>query len=77
MEFCMSGEIYTEALSRLDKAAAFAKIDQEAVEILKHPNACLEVSIPVRMDDGSALPRVVSAFILKSAWMKSRASRFG
>jgi glutamate dehydrogenase (NADP+) len=53
MEFCMSGEIYTEALSRLDKAAAFAKIDQEAVEILKHPNACLEVSIPVRMDDGS------------------------
>ena len=49
----MSGEIYTEALSRLDKAAAFAKIDQEAVAILKHPNACLEVSIPVRMDDGS------------------------
>jgi glutamate dehydrogenase (NADP+) len=53
MEFCMTGEIYTEALSRLDKAAAFAKIDQEAVEKLKHPKACLEVSIPVRMDDGS------------------------
>ena len=49
----MTGEIYAEALSRLDKAAAFAKIDQEAVEKLKHPKACLEVSIPVRMDDGS------------------------
>jgi glutamate dehydrogenase (NADP+) len=49
----MTGEIYTQALSRLDKAAAYAKIDREAVEKLKHPKACLEVSIPVRMDNGS------------------------
>jgi glutamate dehydrogenase (NADP+) len=49
----MTGEIYKQALSRLDKAAGFAKIDREAVEKLKHPKACLEVSIPVRMDDGS------------------------
>ncbi|STX51044.1 leucine dehydrogenase [Legionella busanensis] len=44
--------LYTEALSRLDTAATFAKLDPEAVEKLKHAKACLEVSIPVRMDDG-------------------------
>ena len=49
----MIGAIYKQALSRLDKAAAFADIDREAVEKLKHPKACLEVSIPVRMDDGT------------------------
>jgi len=49
----MTGYIYTQALTRLDKAAAFANIDREAVQKLKHPKACLEVSIPVRMDDGS------------------------
>jgi len=49
----MTGEIYKEALSRLDKAASYAAIDAEVVEKLKFPKACLEVSIPVRMDDGS------------------------
>ncbi len=49
----MSGEIYAQALSRLDKAASYAKINKEAVEKLKFPKACLEVSIPVRMDNGS------------------------
>jgi glutamate dehydrogenase (NADP+) len=49
----MIGEIYTQALSRLTKAAGYTRIDPEAVEKLKHPKACLEVSIPVRMDDGS------------------------
>ncbi len=49
----MTGPIYRQALSRLDKAASFAKIDREALEKLKVPKACLEVSIPVRMDDGS------------------------
>jgi glutamate dehydrogenase (NADP+) len=53
MELFMTGEIFTQALSRLDKAAAYAKTDPEAVEKLKHPKACLEVSIPVSMDDGS------------------------
>lgn len=48
----MSEPIYEQALSRLDKAAAYAAIDREAVEKLKYPQACLEVSIPVRMDDG-------------------------
>lgn len=49
----MTGPIYSEALSRLDKAASYAKINKEAVEKLRHSKACLEVSIPVRMDNGS------------------------
>jgi glutamate dehydrogenase (NADP+) len=53
MELFMTGEIFTQALSRLDKAASYANTDKEVVEKLKHPKACLEVSIPVRMDDGS------------------------
>src|SRR5471030_247730 len=53
MEYFMTGEIYKQALARLDKAASYAKIDPEAVEKLRSPKACLQVSIPVRMDDGS------------------------
>src|ERR1700722_6392905 len=49
----MTGPIFSQALARLDKAAKYAEIDSEAIEKLKHPKACLEVSIPVRMDDGS------------------------
>ncbi|MCW5588228.1 MAG: Glu/Leu/Phe/Val dehydrogenase [Legionellales bacterium] len=45
--------IFEDALSRLDTAFQYANIDQEALERLKHPKAALEVSIPVRMDDGS------------------------
>lgn len=46
-------DIFTEALSRLDQASTFAKIDDEAVERLKNPKTCIEISIPVRMNDGS------------------------
>lgn len=56
----MTGNIYQEAMSRLDQAAAYADIDPEAVLKLKHPKACLEVSIPVRMDNGSL--RVFTGF---------------
>jgi glutamate dehydrogenase (NADP+) len=49
----MSNNIYTEALSRLDKASSYAAIDSEAVEKLKHPKACIEISLPIRMDDGN------------------------
>lgn len=45
--------IFEQALSRLDKAFSYSSIDSEALERLKHPKAALEVSIPVRMDDGS------------------------
>lgn len=49
----MENNIFTEALARLDKAFSFADIDPEAVEKLKHPKAIMEVSLPIRMDDGS------------------------
>jgi len=52
----MSGQgpsIFDDAISVLDRAAAYADIDPEAIEKLKHPRAMLTVSIPVRMDDGS------------------------
>lgn len=48
-----STHFFTDALLRLDQASSFADIDPEAVEKLKHAKACLEVSMPVRMDDGS------------------------
>lgn len=45
--------IFEDAISRLDRAAEFTKIDKEAIERLRHTKAVLQVSIPVRMDDGS------------------------
>ncbi len=44
--------IFSDALKRLDKAFKYADVNPEVVERLKQPNAILEVSIPVRMDDG-------------------------
>ncbi len=52
--------IFEDAIGRLDRAFQYAEIDQEAVERLKHPKQILEVSIPVRMDDGSL--RVFTGF---------------
>ncbi len=45
--------IFENAIRRLDRAAEFAGMDQEALERLRHPKAVLQVSIPVRMDDGT------------------------
>lgn len=45
--------IFEDALARLDHAYQYANIDPEALERLKYPKASLEVSIPVRMDDGT------------------------
>lgn len=45
--------IFDDAITRLDDAFAYADIGEEALEKLKHPKAVMEVSIPVRMDDGS------------------------
>lgn len=45
--------IFDDAIKRLDSAFQHADIDEEALEKLKHPKAILQVSIPVRMDDGS------------------------
>lgn len=47
------GNIFDDAIKRLDRAFGFAAIDREAVERLKHPKAIVQVAIPVRMDDGS------------------------
>lgn len=46
-------DLFADAIRRLDQAFEYAKIDAEALENLKHPKAILQVSIPVRMDDGS------------------------
>ncbi len=45
--------LFADAINRLDKAFEYAQIDPEALEKLKHTKAILEVSIPVRMDDGT------------------------
>jgi glutamate dehydrogenase (NADP+) len=47
------GRIFEEALTRLDAAAQHTRVDPEALETLRHPQAIVQVSIPVRMDDGS------------------------
>ena len=46
-------EIFADAIERLDGAARYAEIEAEAIERLRHPKAILQVSVPVRMDDGS------------------------
>ena len=46
-------EVFADAISKLERAAELRAIDPEAVERLKHPKAIMQVSIPVRMDDGS------------------------
>jgi len=47
------GNIFDDAIKRLDRAFEFAAIDAEAVERLKHPRVIVQVAVPVRMDDGS------------------------
>jgi glutamate dehydrogenase (NADP+) len=45
--------IFQDAIKRLDRAFEYADIDEESLTRLKQPKAILQVSIPVRMDDGS------------------------
>ncbi len=45
--------IFQDAVKRLDRAAHFAQIENEVLERLKHHKSILQVSIPVRMDNGS------------------------
>lgn len=45
--------VFSDAVKRLDRAFEYAGIDEEALEQLKHPKAILQVSIKLRMDDGS------------------------
>ncbi|MEM1295521.1 MAG: Glu/Leu/Phe/Val dehydrogenase [Verrucomicrobiota bacterium] len=46
-------DVFGDAIKNLDHAFQYASIHEEALERLKHPKMVIEVSIPVRMDDGS------------------------
>ena len=45
-------DIFDDALKRLDRAAELSSIGEEALEKLRYPRAIMQVSIPVRMDNG-------------------------
>lgn len=45
--------VFEEASKRLEKALEHIDVSDDVFEKLKHPKASLEVSIPVRMDDGA------------------------
>ncbi|HXF56895.1 MAG TPA: Glu/Leu/Phe/Val dehydrogenase [Actinomycetota bacterium] len=47
------GTAWESALRQLDDAARVLGLDPNVHEVLRHPRRALEVSIPVRMDDGS------------------------
>ncbi len=49
----MSTTLLTDASRRLERAAQYAPISDDATERLKSPKASLKVAIPVRMDNGS------------------------
>lgn len=45
--------IFADAIRRLDEAGRIARLDEETLERLRHPKSMIQVSVPVRMDDGS------------------------
>jgi len=45
--------VFEEAIKALDTAFEYADIHQEAIERLRYPKLIVQVSIPVRMDDGT------------------------
>jgi glutamate dehydrogenase (NADP+) len=45
--------VFSDAIRRLDQASEYAQIDPEVLDRLRYPRASIQVSIPVRMDDGS------------------------
>ena len=49
----MPADLLTDASRRLEKAAQYAPISEDATERLKFPKASLKVAVPLRMDDGS------------------------
>jgi glutamate dehydrogenase (NADP+) len=49
----MPESLFAEASQRLDAALHHISISEDAIERLKFPKSSLQVSIPVRMDDGS------------------------
>ena len=49
----MGSSSWTAILERLDEAVALAKLDPDVHRLLRVPRRLLEVSVPVRLDDGS------------------------
>jgi glutamate dehydrogenase (NAD(P)+) len=49
----MGTSSWNAVLERLDDAATLAKLDPDVHHLLRQPRRVLEVSVPVRMDDGS------------------------
>lgn len=49
----MSDDLFDDAVTRLHSIAVKAEIPAETLRVLEHPMAALQVSVPVRMDDGS------------------------
>ena len=56
------------AIRQLEHAAQFMEISDEALEFLKRPQRILEVSIPVKMDDGSI--KVFTGFRVQYNWAR-------
>ncbi len=55
-----TANVFESAIKRLDLAAKYVDIAPETIDRLKRPKSLLEVSIPVRMDDGTL--RVFTGF---------------
>ena len=54
------------AVKQLERAASFMDISDEALEFLKRPMRILEVTVPVKMDDGSV--KVFTGFRVQYNW---------
>jgi glutamate dehydrogenase (NAD(P)+) len=49
----VSGSAWQQALEQLDQAARIMSLDPDVHEVFRNPKRTLEVSIPIRLDDGS------------------------
>lgn len=45
--------LFEMSLERLDRAAKYCEVDEETLERLRHARSVMQVSIPIRMDDGT------------------------
>ena len=48
-----SPDVFTDAIARMERLGAAAKVAPEVIDALRQPKATLIASLPVRMDDGS------------------------
>jgi glutamate dehydrogenase (NADP+) len=46
-------DVFSDALRRLDEVAELIDVDPEVLERLRHPKSVMQVSIPIRCDDGA------------------------